>query len=168
MRKSRKCHRRARGVEPPPLRGGMQGGSKDCTGRTSTAAHTRSSCHGSCQAQGPRCTNSPSCSWDSCGVGHHPCSHPLSRAKLGRGMGMCRGCRGLHVRLWRVAWGEVLNYFPIHTSHCQSHMAKLHVFRSLFSTYCKNWCHSTTHSLNKQMTLSRPESEPLVSPRISL
>lgn len=66
----------------------------------------------------------PAAAWDSCGVEHHPCSHSLSRPKLGRGMGMCQGVQGSYVRLWRVVWGEVVNYFPIHTSHCQSHVAK--------------------------------------------
>lgn len=87
----------------------MQGGSKDCTGRTSTAvAHKRFMpwIH-PVRHRGQDVPTAPAAAWDSCGVGYHPCSHSLSRAKLGRDMGMCQGVQGLYVRLWRVVRGGV-------------------------------------------------------------
>lgn len=88
----------------PSLRGGMQGGSKDCTGRTSTAAAHEEFMpwiH-PVRHRGQDVPTAPAAAWHSCGVGHHPCSHSLSTAKLGRGMGMCQGVQGSHGRMWRV------------------------------------------------------------------
>lgn len=88
---------------PPSLGGGMRGGGKGCTGRTSTAAAHEEFMPRSLPSRAPGLrSHSPSCYTDSrscspgqlCGARHHPCSDSRRRAKLGRGRGMCLACRG--------------------------------------------------------------------------
>lgn len=79
----------------PSFEGRHARSSKDCTGRTSTAAAHKEFMpwiH-PVRHRGQDVPTAPAAAWDSCGVGHHPCSHSLSRAKLGRAWECARGCR---------------------------------------------------------------------------
>lgn len=82
----------------------------------------------------------PAAAWDSCGVEHHPCSHSLSRAKLGRGMGMCQGVQGSceAVEGCVRGGGKLLSYPHFSLPEPRGQASLCSGLSSPVSSYCEN------------------------------
>lgn len=116
----------------------MQGGSKDCTGRTSTAvAHKEFMpwIH-PVRHRGQDVPTVPAAAWDSCGWDTIPAATLSAGQSLAEAWECARGAGIVCEAVEGCMRGGVKLLFYPHFSLPEPH--KLPVFRGLFSTYCEN------------------------------